>query len=133
MSGALPGVLPEPPPPPRTRGMRIALWTIYALFTATCFFAAATLLTHWHGLPFSRIVGAVFVLFGVGKVVLTIDAMQAPAAQAPLSDQRQQLGSRALFHLWVLYKWAPGVIGIGFGLWLIAAGNLMLDKMPYVK
>ena len=80
MSGALPGVLPDPPPPPRTRAMRVALWTIYGLFTASCFFAAGALFSHWHGLPFSRIIGMVFLLFGVGKIVLAIDAMQAPAA-----------------------------------------------------
>ncbi len=133
MNGALPGVLPDPPPPPRTRTMRVVLWLIYGLFTASCFFAAAALFTHYHGLAFSRIVGMVFLFFGVGKIVLAIDAMQAPAAQAPQSDQRQQVGSPGMFRLWVFYKWAPGAIGIGFGLWLIAAGNRMIDTMPYFK
>jgi len=133
VNGALPGVLPDPPPPPRTRNMRVALWTIYGLFTGSCFFAAAALFSHWHGIPFSRIIGAVFMLFGVGKIALTIDAMQAPAAQAPRSDQRQQVGSTGMFRFWVLYKWLPGAIGLAGGLYLIIAGAPLIDKMPYFK
>jgi hypothetical protein len=131
--GALPGVLPEPPPPPRTRRMRVALWTIYGLFTAACLFAATALFSHWHGIAFSTIIGTVFLFFGVGKIALAIDAMQAPTAQAPRSDQRQQVGSPALFRLWVIYKMAPGIIGLGAGVWLIAFGSRMVDSMPYLK
>jgi hypothetical protein len=133
MNGALPGVLPEPPPPPRTRAMRVALWSIYGLFTASCFFAAAALFTHYHGIQFSRIIGTVFLLFGVGKIVLAIDAMQAPAEQAPRSDQRQQVGSTGMFRFWVVYKFAPGVIGVVGGVYLIAVGSRMVDSMPYFK
>jgi hypothetical protein len=133
VNGALPGVLPDPPPPPRTRAMRVALWTVYGLFTGSCFFAAAALFTHWHGLSFSRIIGTVFVLFGVGKIILAVDAMQAPAAVAPRSDQRQQAGSSGMFRFWVIYKFAPGIIGLGFGLYLLVAGSHLVDNMPYFK
>ncbi len=133
MNKALPGVLPEPPLPPRTRVMRVALWTIYGLFAGSCFFAAAALLTHWHGMPFSKVIAVVFLLFGTGKIVLALDALKAPAAQAPQSDQRQATGSPAFFRLWVIYKMVPGVIGLGIGAWLLIAGSLMVDHMPYFK
>jgi hypothetical protein len=117
-------------PPGRTRGLRYAVWTVYALFSLTCFFAVGALLTHWQGIGFSRIVGFVFVLFGVFKIVLAWDAVMAPKAQAPMSDQRTEVGSPGMFRLWVNYKLWAGFLAMVAGGTLMVIGSKTLDLMP---
>lgn len=111
------------------RGTRVLLWVIYAAFAATCLAGVLALLTHWRGLPFSRIVGAVLLLFGVFKILLAVDAVRAPRAVAPQSDQRQDTGSPAMFRLWVVYKLVPGALAIGAALYLFARGSHYLDGL----
>jgi hypothetical protein len=125
-------LLPEAPfvPPGRTRGLRFALWTIYILLAFTCLCGASALIFHWRGFGFSRIIGAVFLLFGLFKIVLAWDALVAPTAQAPQSDQRQEVGTPGMFRLWVSYKVWAGLLAVLVGLVLMILGSRMLDQMP---
>ena len=117
----------------RPRGTRVLLWAVYACFAAACLSGALALFTHWHGQPFSRLVGLVLLLFGVFKILLAIDAVRAPTAVAPQSDQRQDTGSPGMFRLWVVYKLVPGSLAIAAAVFLFTHGSAFLDHLVFVR
>ena len=119
-------------PTARTRGMRTAVLIVYVLFTISCLCAISALLSHWHGIAFSRLVGGVLATFGIFKLVLAWDAVVAPLAQAPQTSQRQESGTPIMFRLWVSYKLWAGLLALAAGVALMVLRSSLLDRMPYM-
>jgi hypothetical protein len=124
-----PGVPAPAPGRAPLRGTRLALYVIFVGFAAAVLFAAASLLLHLQVVRFSTAVGLVLLFFGLFKVCIALDAVAAPAAVAPQSDRRQELGSPAVFRLWVGYKLTPAVLAIVAAIYLFAVGSPGLDGM----
>jgi hypothetical protein len=114
-----------PAAPNRMRGL---LTAAFVSFIAAVLFAAITLMFHLHIISFSSNVGLVLLTFGVFKIVVALHALVAPTAQSPLSDQRQDIGSPALFRLWIAYKLTPASLAIVAAVYLFVVGAPALDR-----
>ena len=111
------------------RGTRVALFSTFAGFAASVLFAATSLMFHLTVVRFSVAVGLVLFFFGLFKVCIALDAVAAPAAVAPQSDRRQEMGSPAVFRIWIAYKLAPAALAIVTAIYLFAVGSASLDKL----
>jgi hypothetical protein len=114
-------------PAPHNR-MRGLLTTAFVAFIAAVLFAAITLMFHLHIISFSSNVGLVLLTFGLFKIAVALHAFVAPSAQSPLSDQRQDIGSPALFRLWIAYKLTPASLAIVAAIYLFVVGSPTLDR-----
>jgi hypothetical protein len=63
-------------------------------------------------------------------VCIALDAVAAPAAVAPQSDRRQEMGSPAVFRIWIAYKLAPAALAIVTAIYLFVVGSAALDGLP---
>ena len=111
------------------RRTRVVLYVCFAGFAVAALFGLATLMLHLNLLPFSRVVGLVLLFFGLFKIAIAVDAVHAPTAVAPQSDQRQEMGSPAIFRLWVMYKFVPATLAILAAAYLFANGSASLDAL----
>lgn len=111
------------------RRTQVVLYVCFAGFAAAALFGLATLMLHLNLLPFSRVVGLVLLFFGLFKIAIAVDAINAPVAVAPQSDQRQDVGSPAVFRVWVLYKFVPATLAILAAAYLFANGSHSLDAL----
>jgi hypothetical protein len=107
----------------------MALYLVFAGFAASVLFSVASLMLHLRLLPFSQAVGLVLLFFGLFKLFIALDAIAAPTAMAPESDQRQDTGSPARFRLWVAYKLTPAALAMVAAVYLFTAGSAALDAM----
>jgi hypothetical protein len=114
------------------RGTRLALYVVFVGFAASVLFAAGSLMLHLQLVRFSIAVGLVLFFFGLFKVCIALDAVAAPTAVAPQSDRRQELGSPAIFRLWIGYKLAPAALAIVAGVYLFAVGSAALDSLVLI-
>ena len=112
------------------RGTRVLLFVAFAGFAASVLFAATSLMLHLTVVRFSVAVGLVLLFFGIFKVCIALDAVAAPAAVAPQSDRRQEMGSPAVFRIWIAYKLAPAALAIVTAIYLFVVGSAALDGLP---
>jgi hypothetical protein len=111
------------------RATRVVLFVAFAGFAASAIFGVVSLAGHLTVWPFSRVVALVLLFFGLFKIAIAVDAVLAPPAVAPQSDQRQDTASPTIFRLWVAYKLVPAALAIAVAGWLFARGAVGLDAL----